>query len=290
MITDVFRHDAHAALPGLRHLRLPLRTPPGRPHRGARRRRPGDHRRRRDVQPVPRGQRPQPGQPAAGPVGRRGPAARVGGRGGGRRRPRDRRPGQPAARPCARQPRLRPRPAAGPRRRRTPRARAARAGPGRVAVDPVDRRTGCASPPAPRWTSVRRRRPGRPTSSRPPSSRSSAGRPWSAWAVTCRSPPRTARPWSVAIAEHPADAHARPECVVELTSGGLATSSTTVRRWRRGGVGPAPPARPPDRAARSRPTGARSRRPGRRAWPPTPPAPPRSCWVRTRSAGSPTAA
>ena len=44
------------------------------------------------------------------------------------------------------------------------------------------------------------------------------------------------RPWTVAIAEHPADAHARPECVVELTSGGLATSSTAVRRWSRGGV------------------------------------------------------
>ena len=44
------------------------------------------------------------------------------------------------------------------------------------------------------------------------------------------------RPWWVAIAEHPDAAHTHPECVVELTDGGLATSSTTVRRWRRGGV------------------------------------------------------
>lgn len=44
------------------------------------------------------------------------------------------------------------------------------------------------------------------------------------------------RPWAVAVAEHPSDAHDRPECQILLTSGGLATSSTTVRRWSRAGI------------------------------------------------------
>lgn len=41
--------------------------------------------------------------------------------------------------------------------------------------------------------------------------------------------------WRVAIADHPEDT-GRPECLVELAAGGLATSSTRVRRWTRGGV------------------------------------------------------
>ncbi|WP_028651377.1 FAD:protein FMN transferase [Nocardioides halotolerans] len=43
-------------------------------------------------------------------------------------------------------------------------------------------------------------------------------------------------PWPVAVAERPDDVRDRPGCVVDLTGGGLATSSTQVRRWRRGGV------------------------------------------------------
>ena len=42
-------------------------------------------------------------------------------------------------------------------------------------------------------------------------------------------------PWRVAITEHP-HAVGRPECLVELATGGLATSSTRVRRWTRCGV------------------------------------------------------
>ncbi|CAN5452434.1 FAD:protein FMN transferase [soil metagenome] len=39
--------------------------------------------------------------------------------------------------------------------------------------------------------------------------------------------------WPVAVAERPG---ARPACVVTLTSGAMATSTTRVRRWARGGV------------------------------------------------------
>ena len=38
-------------------------------------------------------------------------------------------------------------------------------------------------------------------------------------------------PWPVAVAEQPADVRERPSCMVTLSSGGLATSSTRVRRW-----------------------------------------------------------
>jgi thiamine biosynthesis lipoprotein len=43
-------------------------------------------------------------------------------------------------------------------------------------------------------------------------------------------------PWRVAVAEQPSDARDRPGCVVSLTAGGLATSSTRVRRWTRRGT------------------------------------------------------
>jgi thiamine biosynthesis lipoprotein len=42
--------------------------------------------------------------------------------------------------------------------------------------------------------------------------------------------------WEVAVAEHPDDVRERPDCVVTLTAGGLATSSTRVRRWTRRGT------------------------------------------------------
>jgi thiamine biosynthesis lipoprotein len=41
------------------------------------------------------------------------------------------------------------------------------------------------------------------------------------------------RPWTVAVAERPGDV---PDTLVDLDSGGLATSSTRVRRWTRAGV------------------------------------------------------
>lgn len=41
------------------------------------------------------------------------------------------------------------------------------------------------------------------------------------------------QPWPIAVSERP---HADPDQLVTLDSGGLATSSTTVRRWRRGGA------------------------------------------------------
>jgi thiamine biosynthesis lipoprotein len=37
--------------------------------------------------------------------------------------------------------------------------------------------------------------------------------------------------WRVAVAEQPSDVRERPACLVTLTEGGLATSSTRVRRW-----------------------------------------------------------
>jgi thiamine biosynthesis lipoprotein len=43
-------------------------------------------------------------------------------------------------------------------------------------------------------------------------------------------------PWRVGVAEQPADVRDRPACLVDLTEGGLATSSTQVRRWTRRGV------------------------------------------------------
>ncbi len=43
-------------------------------------------------------------------------------------------------------------------------------------------------------------------------------------------------PWRVAVAEHPGDLRERPDCLVDLTAGGLATSSTRVRRWTRRGT------------------------------------------------------
>jgi thiamine biosynthesis lipoprotein len=43
-------------------------------------------------------------------------------------------------------------------------------------------------------------------------------------------------PWRVALAEQPSDVRDRPGCVVSLTAGGLATSSTRVRRWTRRGT------------------------------------------------------
>ncbi len=43
-------------------------------------------------------------------------------------------------------------------------------------------------------------------------------------------------PWRVAVAEHPGDLRERSACVVTLTEGGLATSSTRVRRWTRRGT------------------------------------------------------
>ena len=44
-------------------------------------------------------------------------------------------------------------------------------------------------------------------------------------------------PWRVAVAERPGDVRERPQSLVSLTTGGLATSSTRVRRWgRRGSV------------------------------------------------------
>ncbi len=47
---------------------------------------------------------------------------------------------------------------------------------------------------------------------------------------------RDGGPWRVAVAEQPSDLHERPACLVTLTGGGLATSSTRVRRWRRRGA------------------------------------------------------
>ena len=42
--------------------------------------------------------------------------------------------------------------------------------------------------------------------------------------------------WRVAVAEHPDDLRERPACLVTLSEGGLATSSTRVRRWTRRGT------------------------------------------------------
>ena len=92
------------------------------------------------------------------------------------------------------------------------------------------------------------------------------------------------RPWPVAVSEHPGD---EPATTVGLASGGLATSSTRVRRWSRDGV------------ERHHLLDPRSGRPAREvwrtvtatgatAWPPTRRAPPRSSWARTRRPGSPT--
>ncbi len=43
-------------------------------------------------------------------------------------------------------------------------------------------------------------------------------------------------PWRVAVAEQPSDLRERLACLVTLTEGGLATSSTRVRRWTRRGT------------------------------------------------------
>ncbi len=43
-------------------------------------------------------------------------------------------------------------------------------------------------------------------------------------------------PWRVAVAEQPSDLRDRPACRITLTEGGLATSSTRVRRWTRRGA------------------------------------------------------
>jgi thiamine biosynthesis lipoprotein len=43
-------------------------------------------------------------------------------------------------------------------------------------------------------------------------------------------------PWRVAVAERPGDLRDRPACLVDLAAGGLATSSTRVRRWTRQGT------------------------------------------------------
>ena len=43
-------------------------------------------------------------------------------------------------------------------------------------------------------------------------------------------------PWRVDVAEQPTDLRERPACRVDLTAGGLATSSTRVRRWTRQGT------------------------------------------------------
>ena len=117
-----------------------------------------------------------------------------------------------------------------PLRRPTPRPR-------RLARDrPRPRRTACASRPAPRSTSARPRRRGPPTWSRPASSTSSACRRWSASAATCGSPHPDGEPWPVAVAEHPGDVRERPTPWSDSTAGGLATSSTPVRRWTRRGA------------------------------------------------------
>jgi thiamine biosynthesis lipoprotein len=42
--------------------------------------------------------------------------------------------------------------------------------------------------------------------------------------------------WPVAVAEHPGDVRERPASLITLTAGGLATSSTRVRRWTRRGT------------------------------------------------------
>ena len=54
------------------------------------------------------------------------------------------------------------------------------------------------------------------------------------------------RPWQVAVTEHPG---APAEALVTIEAGGLATSTTRVRRWARAGRASPPPARPPHRAA-----------------------------------------
>ena len=81
----------------------------------------------------------------------------------------------------------------------------------------------------------RRRRPGRPTWSRPraraASSASRRGQPRRGRAGRRTA---TARPWPVAVSEHPGDA--RDRAVRRLDRGGLATSSTQVRRWTPAGV------------------------------------------------------
>ena len=93
-----------------------------------------------------------------------------------------------------------------------------------------------------------RRRPGPPTWSRPASSASSACRPWSASAGTCGSPHPTAGRGRWPSPSTPAT-RARGHRLVALDDGGLATSSTRVRRWSRRGRRPPPPARPAHRPA-----------------------------------------
>ena len=98
-------------------------------------------------------------------------------------------------------------------------------------------------------------------------------------AVAGQAPPGGWRIRVQDVTGRPEEIPAGPSAVVAITSGGLATSSTTARRWRRGGdllhhiLDPRtglPPAR----------SGGRSRSPPRRARTPTRPVP------RASSAGT----
>ncbi len=220
-----------------------LARPSGSPGAGARRG-------RRDLQPVPRRLRPEPRQPARRVVGGGRPPCSCRGRGGARGRPRHRRPGRPPAsarplvalglrpRPCVLPPTTPPRsPRRGPRPPAaggtSPVDRRGAADPARHRARPRRHRQGLDRRPgrARRRRGARRRRPGRP--GRRPPGRGPDARP------RCRSPGRPSAP------DGPVGTD-----TVRLAAGGLATSSTSGRRWSRGGARLAPPRSTPAPAAR----------------------------------------
>ena len=231
-------------------------------------------------QPLPRGQRAR--RLNAAPETRRAgqPAARAGDRRGAAWRPPDRRRGRPDGRPGVKL-------AGYDARLRRSRRRRAGAQPGRAArpwlaggaVRPR-RRARCAYPEA--WSSTSAPPPRRSRrTSRPPPRCKAAGAGGvlvslgGDIAVAGEPPPGG---WSIQVSEDsgaPIAPMARRPSPSRL--GGIATSSTTVRRWTRGGVvlhhiiDPAT-GLPADRAVAD--GDASSRAP---AWTPTSPPPPRSC-------------
>ncbi len=100
-------------------------------------------------------------------------------------------------------------------------------------------RCGSGCPRVPSWTSARPRRPGPPTGPPP----GSAGRLGCGVlvslggdiAVAGAAPPGGWRIRVQDVTGRPEDPPSGPAAVVSIRAGGLATSSTAARRWRRGG-------------------------------------------------------
>ena len=85
--------------------------------------------------------------------------------------------------------------------------------------------------------------------------------------------------WPIGIADDHA-AEPEPGETIIIASGGLATSSTTVRRWTRGGVPVHHIVDPRTGSPAHARCGARSRSARARVWMRTPPRPQRSSWAR----------